>query len=364
MSTPRTLATLLKTYNEKYVWETLQKGRGAGSGVLGWVLALVFFGLFLAFPLLFALVFIGFGAYALLQALLAGNLPFYALFFFIGVFGLVLVPQWLPVLIFVYIKNWLLQQANLARRRSQAKRFLQTEVLPFFFRNFLQRIRPVDLETAILEARVGHRYVYLGLNKIYQYSAQTNKTGAYHPFGRNKRAAIIEDALAFDYQDRACTFGEVKVEKRGFFRYRPLYNWLVVRVPVDHEFEGETVVFTKQLSETYTRGLTPDTYESPEFNERFQVYTSNPREARLCLKTNVIAALLDLQAHYPRPLWLEFKAHSVLIGLDYPAGIFEAKPGQLLTEADLQTSGRTLHALLEITELLNINHEYLYRSRS
>lgn len=247
------------------------------------------------------------------------------------------------------------------RRNSEAKRYLQREILPFFFRKLLRNIEVLDLEAAILQARVAHEYVYLGLEKIYQYSAADKQTRPYRIFGRNKRAAVVEDALSFEYKGRACTFGEIKVERRGFFRYRPLYNWLVVEVPVDHTFEGETVVYTQDLTQIYTQGLAPDTYESPEFAKYFQVSTSNPREARVCLKTNVIAALSDFHARNPRPMWLEFRDQVVLIGVDYPAGIFEARPSQPLTARDLQASGRILHAMLEITNLLNINHEYLYK---
>ena len=356
-----TLTTLLKTYNEKYIWEALQKSKSAGAGPLAWVLGLVILGPFLAFPVLFTLIFLGFGAYALGQAFLAGNLPWFVPVFMFGMFFLTLAPYWLPVISLVYIKNFLLQNASLRRRNSQAKQFLQTEVLSFFFRGFLENIRPLELQTAILEARVAHQYVYLALDRMCQYSAATRQIQPYRIFGRNKFAAIIEDALGFEYQNRPCRFAEVKVERRGFFRYRSLYNWLVVQVPVDHGFEGETVVYTKDLTQTYTQDLTLDTYESPEFAKYFQVHTSNPREARVCLKTNVIAALSDFHARNPRPMWLEFRDQVVLIGIDYPAGIFEAKPGRTLTRSDLQESGQTLRAMLEITDLLNINHEYLYK---
>lgn len=347
----------LQQYNELFAKEQKQKRVQTNYFLLK--LGVVILVTFPIWTVVLGVVFfaLSFAREAVMDGDLLGALG--TLLFFCLIFGL---QAWVLYRAATGTYRQVLQKAVLQKERSPAKILLQTSILPLYFQGFLANIKTKPLNEIVVFSRVTHDCVYLHSNRIVRYNPRLQGISVPKKFRESSFLALVEDALNFEYQNRSCVFTELKVKKRQFFWYRNYRNWLIVQIPVDHHFEGVTVVYSKQVSGVYREGLQADRFESPRFSELFEVYTNNPREARVCLKTNVLSALLDLQRQRARPLWLEFKDQTVFIGLDHPAGIFECQPSQPLTVHDLQSSGELLHWLLEITNQLKVNHEYLYKS--
>ena len=177
--------------------------------------------------------------------------------------------------------------------------------------------------------------------------------------------ARVEDEWVVQDARRRHQLGEVSIrqifESENTRRVKELGTWLVVSSEVDHEFAGETVILSQKLFPVSQRGLEKVILESPVFNQHYRVYSNNQREARVCLKTNVIAALTRLEEEYAQT-FIEFKNRRVLIGVRTASRLFEFNLGEEYTEDSLKDSLEVVHALTALSEELNINHEYLYRS--
>ena len=140
-------------------------------------------------------------------------------------------------------------------------------------------------------------------------------------------------------------------------------NYITLQQPVDHDFDGTTFVYSKSFPIKMSRGMENVRLESQEFSKQFRVYTDNQREARVCLKTNVMTALMDtLDSN--NGIALEFTGGYVTIILETKHLLFELDLAREYSAEDLDKNVTLINFLTNITQQLNINHEYLYKTPS
>ena len=185
-------------------------------------------------------------------------------------------------------------------------------------------------------------------------------------FSGTSYRAEVEDHLSFTYQEAVYHFAELHVAKitrteEGRAQYTPYGTFLVLSSPVDHEFTGTTVVASEGLFWGYLPRLERVRLESPEFEKYFEVRSDSQREARVCLKTNVMMAWQDYVALRGNRGFMEFSGGRVTIGLAVDQELFRLDAQGRLSPAQIQHSRQVLFHLLRLTHTLNINHEYLYK---
>ena len=142
-------------------------------------------------------------------------------------------------------------------------------------------------------------------------------------------------------------------------RLQPAFNALVIRTPVQTEFMGEHVIFTRNLFRPALPNFQAATLESMEFTKRFEAYTTSQRELRVVLRTNVMRRLLELVSNEQK-CWLEFKGGQVYIGLESPKGIFEPNLERETTLEELQESLQRVRAMTNLSRELAINYRTRY----
>ena len=179
-------------------------------------------------------------------------------------------------------------------------------------------------------------------------------------------STYVEDCVEFSYRNRTYGLAELRVQQQiGGVENPKTETVLVIISPVDHQFSGYTLVHSRDLFVTHPGpDLPPVRLESPVFQELFKTYSSSQREARVCLKTNVMSAWLDYLSPLNRLGFLEFENRHVIIGIQLERSIFQADNAGRVSPADAAYSRTVIHHGLELAGLLNINHEYLYRARN
>lgn len=152
---------------------------------------------------------------------------------------------------------------------------------------------------------------------------------------------------------------KVETEKSHYWKHKGYY--LVVQEKVDHDFEGETLVWSKYFPAKFYHHKYKVKLESKEFRKRFHTYTTNQREARVCLKTNVMSSILDT-FEPSRQIFMEFRNQWLIIGMEISNPLFEIDLNREYTYDDLIQNLHSIKYLEDLAEKLNINHEYLYKS--
>ena len=77
-----------------------------------------------------------------------------------------------------------------------------------------------------------------------------------------------------------------------------------------------------------------------------------------------MSAWLDYLSPVKRLGFLEFQNRHVIIGIQLERSIFQADNAGRVSPADAAYSRTVIRHGLELARLLNINHEYLYRTRN
>ena len=250
--------------------------------------------------------------------------------------------------------------AWLASTPQNARTYYTQVVVPKLLATRYQQVREASPGTLVRRSRV------LSMVDTYTARSSSGELTAHRQaaFDWQELRGRVEDEWEFRDERRLHSLAEIHVEKQHKNEEREwwesLGTWLVVSSTVDHEFTGETLVLHKQVFAANHQGLQKVTLESPDFARAFLVYSDNQREARVCLKTNVMEALTNLSQNYTA-IFVEFKNQRVLVGLRTTSRLFDFDLQRDYTEADLQEALQVVHALASLSEDLNINHEYLYR---
>ena len=243
---------------------------------------------------------------------------------------------------------------------EDAKIYFTSEIVPRVLATRYTRVRAAGAGSVVEASRVLRTVdSYVAATSLGQEAKRHRTTIDFQELeGR------VEDEWEFRDGKREHRIGEVAIRRifrsKNSVRVEKLGTWLVVSSTVDHEFEGETIVLSRKLFSVGHRDLEEVKLESPEFAQAYTVFSSNQREARVCLKTNVVAALTRLEQEYGKT-FVEFKDQRVLVGLQTTSRLFDFDLSRDYTEANLQEALQVVHALASLSEDLNINHEYLYR---
>ena len=244
------------------------------------------------------------------------------------------------------------------------KRFVHARILPAYLNEIYPRAAPYTRDDALIRSR----YLF-NREKIDRpdYFARTPGGNAkLHILRRGLQRYDVEvedEWILRDKQEREFKIAEFYLERvthavNGEFKRVPYATFVVVEVGVDQEFSGATYLHTRSLVAPKFKDLEIAKLESSLFARNFEVRTSNQREARLVLKTNVIDALNSLASRHER-VFLEFADRKVIIGVQAKQAILEPTLYREFTIANLEEFNAQLQALTSLARALKIN----YRSR-
>jgi hypothetical protein len=105
-----------------------------------------------------------------------------------------------------------------------------------------------------------------------------------------------------------------------------VFHGLFFRLDFNKTVRGRTVVQPQNpqnISLGSRRGLTAVTLENPEFESRFNVFSTDPVEARYILTPVLMERILQIQEHTGRPLCLSFVNNRAFVAVDYGRALFE-----------------------------------------
>lgn len=174
-------------------------------------------------------------------------------------------------------------------------------------------------------------------------------------YGREEDRVTIGDFYTFEHNNQSYTLFELKENKSAM---------AVLISPVDHDFQGFTLACKHYFSSEYPLpdGFEKVELESEDFMSKFRVYTTSQVDARICLKTNVMTAWEKYTRSHNINTFIEFGKNKVMIGIQIKPELFAADREGNVTKQNLDKSMQLLAHMIELTQLLNINHEYLYKS--
>lgn len=246
--------------------------------------------------------------------------------------------------------------------KGSAVVYLHGHIIPKFLRFSYSQIQKIDPKVIVSNSRF-LAYPWLisslgadrSIKTLYKNGKNTNQN----------YKGLVEDYWRIVNDHRVSYICEYKLSKLiNPTDSKPTYNsygkWLVVQTMVDHNFTATTIVSSKLMYTPYIKDLENLTLEGLDFNQFFKAYTSNQREARVCLKTNVMEALVKLEKETGR-VFVEFKDGFVIIGVESGEEFLELKKDREFTIQDLDSAKDLIDILLNLTNELNINHEYLYK---
>ncbi len=206
---------------------------------------------------------------------------------------------------------------------------------------------------------LSHRYSkdpHLSVN-IDKFNSSTNEFAQESlRYGKFSDDVSVGDFYTFTYENQMYTLFELK---------NNISATAVLISPVDHHFDGVTIA--SQYHFAAERFLPKDfekvRFENDAFMNKFRVYTTSQTDARVCFKTNVISAWKKYTAELDQGSFIEFGNQQVLIGIPIKPELFFADREGNISVQNLNHSLELIEHMIDLTQLLNINHEYLYKSK-
>lgn len=120
------------------------------------------------------------------------------------------------------------------------------------------------------------------------------------------------------------------------------------------DFRGETLVYRNSWIK-FGRGQRVK-LENPNFEKRFDVFSTDQVEARYILTPNLMERLLELDARFPGKITVSFRNSSVIIAIPDSTNHFETGIWECLSKDDkLKREFGTLVNLFRIVHDLNLN---------
>ncbi len=281
------------------------------------------------------------------------------------VYNILLFTQFFVVTIFGLAGLGFFEHKKFSHRDQKLHQLLHASIIPTYLQGFVSSAKHSEPHELTLSSRVLSKPDYKLFDSFYSYfySAQDYTIELWNT--KPQYLAQVEDQYDIVYEGADYKFGEYSIqilrEAKNIHYYADYARFLVVRAKVDHDFEGETVL-SRKLYWFSRSGLDKVNLESREFAMKFVVYSNNQREARVCLKTNVMQALNDLNPQ--GKFFMEFSRGYVTIGVEHNAGVFEHETRKKLLLSQFEDSKYLVIKMMELTEKLNINHEYLYKTKS
>jgi len=155
---------------------------------------------------------------------------------------------------------------------------------------------------------------------VFDQAAIFSERGSYHSDDR-VRGRIGQTPFEAGEVRRKYTSGSGKNS-----RTYTVFNGLFFHFDFNKALRGVTIVQPEGAPshEIGSRtGLTLATFENPEFEKAFKVYTSNEVEARYVLTPVLMERLLAVREHAGRPVFLSFKENGAYLGIQYGRSLFE-----------------------------------------
>jgi len=106
----------------------------------------------------------------------------------------------------------------------------------------------------------------------------------------------------------------------------PVFHGLFFRLDFNKTVRGRTVVQPQKpqgITLGSRRDLTAVELENPDFESRFNVFSTDPVEARYILTPVLMERILQIQEHTKRPLCLAFVNNRAFVAVDYGRALFE-----------------------------------------
>lgn len=121
------------------------------------------------------------------------------------------------------------------------------------------------------------------------------------------------------------------------------------------DFQGQTIVFRNSWLKLKS-GKQRVKLENPNFEKRFDVFSTDQVEARYILTPNMMERLLELDSRFPGKITVSFRNSSVIVAIPDRTNHFETDIWECQLNTDkLKREFATLVSLFQIVHDLNLN---------
>ncbi len=177
-----------------------------------------------------------------------------------------------------------------------------------------------------------------------------------------------EDYIEGDYEGVELRMQELKLKQKSGKKNITVFKGLIFIANFNKNFDGETYVMKEKgrMGNWFQKksGLETVSLEDPEFESKFEVYSTNQIEARYILTTGFmqrIMGLTNMEVAGRKINYLKcaFKENKMTIAISMPANLFEAKSinRSALEIEDIHDFLGQLNALFGIVKFLKLHYK-------
>ncbi len=117
---------------------------------------------------------------------------------------------------------------------------------------------------------------------------------------------------------------EIKILRKSGRSHKQIFSGFLISASYPVRFTGKTFAYHKRLyRQNNTSELQKVILESPRLMEKFDFWTTNQVEARMCFQTDIMANLLDLCEKYKTEFDLSFIDNRIYIAIHSNKALFE-----------------------------------------
>ena len=137
-----------------------------------------------------------------------------------------------------------------------------------------------------------------------------------------------------------------------------VFHGLFFRFDFNKTVHGRTIVQPQRATSIRLgsrKGLTRVTLESPTFEAEFDVFSTNPVEARYILTPAMMENILDIHTSTGRPLCLAFQDNLAFVAVDYGRALFEPSIADTTSFTALAEMARHFKLAALVAQELDLN---------
>ena len=179
-----------------------------------------------------------------------------------------------------------------------------------------------------------------------------------------------EDLTKGVYKNVSIEFFETELEKRvrtsKTYRYKTVFDGVVICLSVKKSFEGQTIVLRDKglignfLKQKFGTNLEKAGLEDPKFEKIFEVFTDDQVEARYLLTTSFMERLLELNDVFGgKGVQCSFNKETLLIMIPSSKDLFEA--GSIFKREDFVDDAKDLlkemNLIFSVVDILKLDQD-------
>lgn len=194
-----------------------------------------------------------------------------------------------------------------------------------------------------------------------------------------KRSKIIasydsfetDDSFTGSYENTPVSITEYRLYKKQHIRTKNGYQTINVKsgggvifsAVMNKKFSGETIIVKDKgwLNRfTHYKNLQRVGLESPEFEKKYEVYSSDQIEARYLLTTVMLEYMLEVRKIFPK-ITYSFFDETIFINIETNKNLFECTSffRSIINEKRIEQNFKELYYLFAIIKILRLNQKNL-----